>query len=60
MGATEDVVAEGGTATELLVGNDDTGVDDVGVGVLSSGGVVDVLGRGAGSVADSTKAPGGT
>jgi hypothetical protein len=47
MGATEDVVAEGGTATELLVGNDDTGVDDVGVGVLSSGGVVEVLGRGA-------------
>lgn len=42
VGSANSVVAESGTATELVVGNDDTRVDNIGVGVLPSGGVVDV------------------
>lgn len=60
VGSADSVVAESGTAAELGVGNKDTGVDDVCVSVLSSGGVVDVRGGGAGAVADGTKTPSST
>lgn len=55
--STDSVVTESGTSSELVVGNDDTRVNNVGVCVLSSGGVVDVLGGGAGTVADSSETP---
>lgn len=60
VGSANSVVAESGTATELGVGDEDTRVNNVGIGVLSSGGVVDVRGGGTGAVADGTKTPGST
>ena len=60
VGSADSVVSESGTTTKLGVGDDDTGVDNVGVGVLSSGRVVDVRGGGTGAVADGTKTPGST
>ena len=42
VGSADGVVAKSGTTAKLSVSNDDTGVNDVGVGVLPSGGVIDV------------------
>lgn len=60
VGAADGVVAKGGAPAELGVSDDDTRVDDVGVGALASGRVVDVRGRGAGLVADGAETPGST
>lgn len=59
MSATNGVVAKCGTATELGVGNDDTRVDNVSIGALSSGCVVLVRGAGAALAANGRKAPSG-
>lgn len=57
---TNSVVAERSTTTKLGVSNKNTRIYNVGVGVLPSGGVVDVRGGGARAVADGTKTPGST
>lgn len=59
MGGGEDIVAESSTAAELAVGGEDTRVDDVGVGVGTGRGVVDVLGRARSAVGDGAETPGG-
>lgn len=58
VGTADGVVAKGCASAELGVGDDHTRVDDVGVGALASGRVVDVRGRGAGLVADGAETPG--
>lgn len=58
MGSASSVVAKCGTATKLSVGDDDTRVDNVSVGALSSGCVVAVCGGRTRLAADSSKTPG--
>jgi hypothetical protein len=57
VGSADGVVSKSSTATELGVGDKDTRVDNVSVGVLSSGGVVDVRSGCTRTVADSTETP---
>jgi hypothetical protein len=60
VGAADGVVAKGRASAELGVGDDHTGVDDVGVGALASGRVVDVGGGGAGFGGVGPATPGST
>ncbi len=57
--AADGVVPERGAALELAVRVQDAGVDDVGVGALAGGGVVDVRGGAGGLVGDGAETPGG-
>lgn len=55
--AANSIVTEGSTALELSVGRDDTTVNNIGVGILTRGRVIDVACGGACLVGDGTKTP---
>lgn len=57
--ATEGSVDGLSTALKFIVGGSNPGVDDVGIGVGTSVGIVDVAGRSTRAVRDRTESPGG-
>jgi hypothetical protein len=58
-GSRDGVVAPDGAAAKVVVGGQDTGVDDVGIDAGACAAVVDVVGAGAGLVRDGAKTPRG-
>lgn len=58
-GSGDGVVAPDGAAAKIVVGGQDTGVDDVGIDAGACAAVVDVVGAGAGLVRDGAKTPRG-
>lgn len=58
-GSGDGVVAPDGAATKVVVGGQDTGVDDVGIDAGACAAIIDVVGAGAGLVRDGAKTPRG-